>query len=137
MTFWQKIKDAFRKFMMGRHGADQLGQALMVAGLVILLLNLFLRSPILILLWLALYVYAMFRIFSRNNEKRWAENQKYVAWSQNFRTNTRQATVRLKNSKKYKYFRCPKCNSWLKLPRKVGEVTITCGKCGNAFKKKA
>jgi len=137
MTFWQKIKDGFRRFMTGRHGADQLGQALIIAGLVLVILNMFIGSSILFLLWLALYSYALFRMFSRNNEKRWAENQKYVEWSQKCRTSVRQATVRLKNSKEYKYFRCPKCKSWLKLPRKVGEVTITCGKCGNAFKKKA
>ena len=49
----------------------------------------------------------------------------------------RQALNRLKHSREYKYVRCPKCHSWLKLPRKVGEVTVTCGKCRHAFKQKA
>jgi transcription elongation factor Elf1 len=39
--------------------------------------------------------------------------------------------------KKYKYFKCPECKSWLRLPRGVGEVTVTCGKCRHAFKQKA
>ena len=43
----------------------------------------------------------------------------------------------MKNIKQYKYFTCPKCKSRLKLPRGVGEVTVTCGKCGEKIKKKA
>ena len=43
----------------------------------------------------------------------------------------------LKNMRKYKYFKCPECHARLRLPRKVGEVTVTCGKCHHAFKQKA
>ena len=49
----------------------------------------------------------------------------------------RQFIVRLKNIRKYKYFKCPQCHARLRLPRKVGEVTVTCGKCRHAFKQKA
>ena len=133
MSFWQKIKDGFRGFMQGRHGADQLSQFLTWGGLILYILGSLLAWPILTLIAMAMLVFSLFRMFSRKNEKRWEENNKYLE----LKTQARQAFVRLKNSGKYKYFRCPKCKSWLKLPRKVGEVTITCGKCGNAFRKKA
>ena len=72
-----------------------------------------------------------------NNAKRTAENAKYLDFTRNFRTNFSQFFVRLKNMKKYKYFRCPECKARLRLPRKVGEVTVTCGKCHHQFKQKA
>ena len=33
------------------------------------------------------------------------------------------ARVRFQNRKQYRYFTCPKCHAWLRLPRNVGEVT--------------
>ena len=43
----------------------------------------------------------------------------------------------MKNSKKYRYFSCPKCKMRLRVPRGVGNVTITCKGCGEKFDKKA
>ena len=45
--------------------------------------------------------------------------------------------TRLKNRKKYRYFRCPNCHARLRLPRGVGEVTVNCGQCKHSFRKKA
>ena len=134
MSFFDKIRAAFARLMEGRHGADELSMALLIAGLVLSILGSFTRFGLLSLLSLALYVYALFRMFSRNHEKRYAENQKYVAFTHG---SLRQFFVRLKNSRKYKYFKCPECHALLRLPRKVGEVTVTCGKCHHAFKQKA
>lgn len=134
MSFFDKIRAAFARLMEGRHGADELSMALLIAGLVLSILGSFTRFRLLSLLSLALYVYALFRMFSRNHEKRYAENQKYVAFTHG---SLRQFFVRLKNSRKYKYFKCPECHALLRLPRKVGEVTVTCGKCRHAFKQKA
>ena len=38
MNFWEKVKQSLRSFMMGRHGADQLGMFTLIAGLVLSLL---------------------------------------------------------------------------------------------------
>ena len=69
--------------------------------------------------------------------KRFAENQKYLNFRRNFKSNISQFFVRLKNIRKYRYFRCPECKARLRLPRKVGEVTVTCGKCRHQFRQKA
>ncbi len=134
MSFWDKIRAALNGFMQGRHGADELSMALLIGGLVLSIIGSLTRFPLLSLLSLALYIYAMFRMFSRNHEKRYAENQKYIALTHG---SLRQFFVRLKNFRKYKYFKCPECHARLRLPRKVGEVTVTCGKCHHAFKQKA
>lgn len=137
MTIWQKIKASFRKFMTGRHGADELSLALLIFGLISSLFASFTGLGVLSLLGMAAYIWSMIRMFSRNNEKRHNENQKYLNFKKNFTGNAKQSWVRLRNSKQYKYFKCPQCHSRLRLPRKVGEVTVTCGKCKHAFKQKA
>lgn len=134
---WQKIKSGFQKFMLGRHGADELSLALLIFGLVASIFTSFTGAPLFSLLGMIAYIFSIYRMFSRNNEKRFSENQKYLSFQKKLVSNTRQALVRLKNSKEYKYFKCPQCHSRLRLPRKVGEVTVTCGKCKHSFKQKA
>ena len=137
MSFLDKIKIGFRKFMTGRRGSDELSLALMIAGLAASLLSSVFGSSLLYLLGLALYIISLFRMFSRNLNKRYEENRKYVEWRRKTSTAISQAIVRLKNMRKFKYFKCPECSALLKLPRKVGEVTVTCGKCRHQFKRKA
>ncbi len=134
---WQKFKDGVRNFMIGRNGADQLSMAMLIAGIVLSLLTAITKLGIFNLLGLIVLILTIFRMFSRNLEKRRAENQKFVNFRANFGTNAKQLMNRLKSMKKYKYFKCPQCGARLRLPRKVGEVTVTCGKCKNQFKQKA
>ena len=137
MSFIDKLRAGLKRLIAGRHGADEFSLALLIAGIVISMLGSILRIGILSLLSTALYVYSIFRMFSRNHAKRYAENQKYLSVWRQSTSGIRQFFVRLKNARKYKYFKCPECHSRLRLPRKVGEVTVTCGKCHHAFKQKA
>lgn len=137
MSFWDKVKRGIQRFMVGRNGADELARAMIMAALVLMLFTSLTGSTLLNLLSLILYFATIFRIFSRNIAKRYEENRKYVEWRQKFQIEASQKWIRLKNSKKYRYFKCPECNALLKLPRKVGEVTVTCGKCRHSFKQKA
>ena len=137
MSFFEKIKAGLVHFMSGRHGADEFSLALLICGLVLSMLGSATRLYILDLLGWALYIYSIFRMFSKNNAKRYTENAKFKSIWQNSFGSVKQFFVRLKNIRKYKYFKCPECHSRLRLPRKVGEVTVTCGKCHHAFKQKA
>lgn len=134
---WQKFKDGFRGFMSGRYGSDQLSMTLLIGGLILSLISSFVGSLLLSYVGMAAYIWALFRTMSRNIEKRRAENAKFVDFKSGFKSSVSQFFTRLKNIKKFKYFRCPECKSRLRLPRKVGEVTVTCGKCRHQFKQKA
>lgn len=134
---WQKIKTSFRNFMIGRHGSDQLSFALLLGGIILSLLTSITGIGIFYYIGLAAYIWAIYRMFSKNRVKRAAENQKYLNIRTNLKTNFSQFFARLKNAKKYRYFRCPECKTRLRLPRKVGEVTVTCSKCRHQFRKKA
>lgn len=136
MTFWQKIKQGFRSFMSGRYGSDALGRLTIWVGLALYVVGLLTRVGVLLLLPLALYGWTIFRMFSRNVEKRRGENNRYLAWRRKLSAKRAQLAARLKNRKEFHYFKCPQCRSLLRLPRGVGEVTVTCGKCQNKFQKK-
>ena len=137
MSFWAKIKGFLFSFMQGRHGADQLGMFTLIAGLVFSLLASFTGIGLFSILGLGLYVWTLFRMFSRNHEARIRENQKYVALTSGWKTKVSQFIKRQKNRKEYKYFRCPKCKVLLRLKRGCGEKDITCVRCGHQFKQKA
>lgn len=137
MSILQKMRDGLRRFMTGRRGTDELSLALLITGLALSVLSSVTRVGILYVIGLAAYVLSIWRMFSRNVEKRRAENDKFVRWWNGVSSSVKQFFNRVKNMGKYKYFKCPECHSRLRLPRKVGEVTVTCGKCHHAFKQKA
>ena len=137
MTFMQKVREGLRKLMVGRRGADELSLALLIAGVVLSMLSSITRIGLFYLIGLVGYGLSIFRMFSRNINKRYAENVKFLTFWRGWRSGLKQFINRVKNMRKYKYFKCPECHSRLRLPRKVGEVTVTCGKCHHAFKQKA
>lgn len=136
MSFWEKIKQTFRSFMGGRHGADQLSLMLVWVGLGLSVLGTLTGIGLFALAGLAAYVYTIFRMFSRDNAKRSEENRRYTAWVARIKTKWKQARSRFRNRKTYKYFRCPSCKACLRLPRGTGIVTVTCSRCKNSFTQK-
>lgn len=137
MTMLQKMKDGLQKLMQGRHGADELSLALLIAGVVLSALSGATGIGLLYPLSLALYILSIYRMFSKNLVRRSAENAKFIGLWSGWKRSVRQFVNRLKNIRKYKYFKCPECQSRIRLPRKVGEVTVTCGKCRHTFKQRA
>ena len=137
MSFLSRLRSALARFMQGRNGADQFGMFTLISGLVISLLSSFLRLPVLGYIGLALYIYTLYRMLSRNREKRIAENRKYLALSSGVKTKSLQFVRRLKNRKDYKYFKCPNCKVLLRLKRGTGDKDITCVRCGHQFHQKA
>ena len=137
MQFLQRLKESFARFMVGRHGPDNLGMFTLIGGLACSLLGSFTRIGIFPVIGFALYCWTIFRMFSRNHEARLAENRKYISLTSGWKTKTRQFAKRMKNRRDYKYFKCPQCKVLLRLKRGCGEKDITCVRCGHQFKQKA
>lgn len=137
MSFWQKIKDSLARFMQGRHGPDNLGIFTLLTGLACSLLGSFTGLALLSLLGFALYIITLFRMLSRNHEKRAAENRKYIELTSGWKTKLSQFIKRTKNRRDYRYFKCPNCKVLLRMKRGSGEKDITCVRCGHQFKMKA
>ena len=123
--------------MYGRYGTDELNLVLMILGIIVMFLSrIFWFWPLAIISY-ALYIYALFRMFSRNLQKRAHENEIYLQKTNKWRTSLHQARVRFKNRKQYKYFKCPQCGVRLRLTRGCGEKNIVCSQCKHTFHVKA
>ena len=137
MTFLQRIKASIARFMQGHHGPDNLGVFTLLTGLICSLVASFTGVAILSFIGMALYIWTLFRMFSRNHEKRIAENRKYIELTSGWKTKLVQFSKRMKNRRDYKYFKCPNCKVLLRLKRGCGEKDITCVRCGHQFRQKA
>ena len=137
MGFFDKIRAGFARFMSGRTGVDQLSYARVIAALVMTIIGGIAGIGRLTLMADALILLAFYRMLSKNRLKRAQENANYLQKTQKLRRAVTEWVNRVKNSKKYRYFTCPKCKARLRVPRGVGSVTITCKSCGNKFDKKA
>ena len=122
--------------MYGRYGGDQLSWFLLIVYVVLLLLS---GLPHLgILSWVALLVLAwsFFRMFSRRYDRRRAENARFLAlagpairWLKMRRT--------ILTDREHRYFRCPNCGQYLRVPRGKGRITVNCRSCGVSFEEKS
>ena len=137
MGFLDKLRASFARFMSGRYGADNLSYAMVITALVMTVIGALSGLGILTLMADALLIVMFVRMLSKDRYRRAHENQVYLEKTQRVRRAVTEWMNRVKNSKKYRYFTCPQCKTRLRVPRGVGNVTITCKSCGNRFDKKA
>ena len=137
MGFFDKIRAAVSRFMSGRYGSDQLNLTLIIGALIVTTIGSLSCVYFLTLAADALLILAIFRMFSKNRYARAHENQVYLEKTMKARRVVTEWVNRVKNSKKYHYYTCPKCRQRLRVPRGVGNITITCKNCGTKFDKKA
>ena len=127
------MKYRLQQFMMGRHGTDDLGQALNILALGVMVLGLFV--PQLSSLAMVVLIVCFYRMFSRNTYARSHENEQYLQWKNKLTKWCSIRVIRFKNRKMYLYFKCPSCKQDLRVPRGKGDVTITCPICKTEIKK--
>ena len=132
-----KIRSAYTRFMSGRYGADQLNMALLVSALVLSVIGALTHWTILSLIANVLVIVCLWRMLSKDRYKRASENSAYMQKTMQAQKMAIEWQNRFKNRKQYRYFVCPKCKMRLRVPRGVGNITVTCKSCGNKFDKKA
>ncbi len=131
------MRERLMRFMAGRYGPDQLSKFLNVLVMVLLIVSMFTRLGILYWFALALLIYCYFRIFSRNHQRRYAENARYLKMTAKFR-NSFQAWQRdAKTRKTHHIYRCPSCRQKIRVPKGKGKIAIRCPKCSIEFIKKS
>ena len=137
MGFFDKFRAAVSRFMSGRYGSDQLNLTMVIGALIVTTIGSLSGVYFLTLAADALLLLAIFRMFSKERYRRAHENQVYLEKTQKVRRAATEWVNRVKNSRKYHYYTCPKCKQRLRVPRGVGNITITCKNCGTKFDKKA
>lgn len=137
MNFFQRIGNALSRFMYGRNGVDRLCLTMIWAALLLDIINIFLRDRqpaaygIVGFVSTVIVFLALYRMFSRNLEKRRAENARFMAkvWypiSRRIAGNQQQ-----RMDKNHRYFTCPQCGAVCRVPKGKGRIVITCPRCGN------
>lgn len=129
------MREKLQRFMIGRYGVDEYGRFLTIAVLILCLLSIFISNELLNLVTIVAIVYCYYRILSKNHEKRFQENLKYLALKD-------KVTARFPSKNKnnanaqYNIYRCPNCQQKIRVPKGRGTIIITCPKCHNEFKKR-
>ena len=159
-TMWDRFRYRFIQFMQGRYGADKFGQFLSGVILVLIVLEMFLRMPVLWWISLLLLVYMYFRMFSRNIAKRYQENQKYLEVTAKLRSSGFGRSVgsffgklgaqirrlsykaacdreQRKKNAGFHIYKCPQCGQKIRIPKGKGKIMVRCPKCGKEFKKRS
>lgn len=129
------------RFMQGRYGLDRLSQVMMIAGLIVVIIAGFVRRPLLVsnLIYLAgvvLVLLGYIRVFSRNHQKRYAENEEFMQLTAGIRRLFGKEKYMIKQRKDYRIFSCPGCKQKIRIPKGKGKIEITCPKCHTKFIKK-
>lgn len=135
MNFFQRIGNALSRFMYGRNGVDRLGLTMIWVALLLDIINMLLREKPMVsgitgLVSGVLLFTALFRMFSRNLEKRRAENTRFMekVW---WPVSRRMAGARQQRmDKEHRYFTCHRCGAVCRVPRGKGRIVITCPRCG-------
>lgn len=139
-------------FMRGRYGFDQLGQALSVGVVVVWIFSILcgVLANILRFLWLAwlstilnwvgliLLVLMIFRVLSRNQDARRAENDAFLRRrrrrAERKRTSSKDISSKGKSKDKaeagYKYLSCSFCGQQMRVPAGKGKIAVKCPSCG-------
>ena len=125
-----------RRFMYGRYGGDQLSWFLLAVYVLLVVLSGLPHLELLYWLALAVLFWSFYRIFSRQYAKRRAENARFltlagpaIRWCKMRRTISR--------DKEHRYFKCPNCGQYLRVPRGKGKITVNCRNCGVSFEEKS
>ena len=146
----------YAEFMRGRNGTDELYLATIAVYLLLIVINVFVRSRILSAVAWVVFILALFRFFSKDTYRRQAENQKFLQIVDkiknfSFKRDPYEVKPKKKNKLKKKidafkmrfrdrkthvFKKCPGCGAVIRLPKRKGEHTVCCPRCSKDFKVK-
>ena len=131
------MREKLQRFMAGRYGVDAFSKFLMGSVLVLWVLDLFINSRVLYSWSILLIIYMYFRMFSRNIQKRYQENIKFLQMKSKVlgKLKWNQLKSDVKGRKTHHIYRCPTCRQKIRIPRGKGRICITCPKCKTEFTK--
>lgn len=120
-------------WLRGRNGADELAMCAIILALLLVVLNIFVRSLVLSIIALVLMAYAWFRMTSRNLEARENENAVFAEFLGPVRPWVRDPARAFSEARAYKHFKCPECGQRVRVPRGKGKIRVRCPKCHEKF----
>ena len=123
------MREKFIRFMQGRNGVDDFAKFTMGVAFVSIILAMFmgngsLLGSLLDTIGLLAIVYTYYRILSKNIQKRYEENQKYLSMTSKVRTRFQKEKNLMMQRKTHHIYTCPGCGQKIRIPRGRGKIEI-------------
>lgn len=131
------MKLKMQKFLYGRYGTDALNRTITIVVLILYLLSLLFGWTLLYALTPLLLVVSIYRMLSRNIQKRAAENMAYYRLRQRVKLFFTLRMDHVRQRKTHRFYACPTCKQKVRVPKGRGSVAIHCPKCGADFIRKS
>ena len=131
------MKERMQRFMAGRYGNDQLNQFIFIVAIICMVLEIITRQSLFYTLTLVLLILAYVRVFSRNINKRYEENMKFLQKKDAILNKFRKQKYYAAQRRNFHIYTCPQCKQKIRIPKGKGKISITCPKCRNSFIKKS
>lgn len=126
-----------QEWMRGRNGADDLGRFSSWLGLVLVFVDIFVRSGWLGWLGVAAVAYSWWRMSSRKIESRARENEAFMSRLGPLRPWVVSPKAAFAESRTHKHVACPSCGQRVRVPRGKGLIRVTCPRCHGKFEIKS
>lgn len=128
-----------RSFMSGRNGIDKLSYGLLLVYCLVAAVKIFFRNmpvvwTIISIVQYLLLAYIIFRIMSRNIQKRYNENCAFERFLNAWKPYFNHLILRVQFIKTHRFRTCKHCGEFLRLKKGRGTRKIVCPKCHNNLK---
>ncbi len=133
LYYMNKFTQKMMRFMYGRYGIDELYYGLFALCLALCLLHSITGMAAFSVLSTLVVVFIMYRVLSKNADKRRAENRMFLKLWNPVKNWFSYQHDRFRDRKDYRYRKCPGCRAIIKLPNQKGKHTTTCPRCHNKF----
>ena len=131
------MKERMQRFMAGRYGNDQLNQFIFIVAIISMVLEIITRQSLFYTLTLVLLILAYVRVFSRNINKRYEENMKFLQKKDAILNKFRKQKYYAAQRRNFHIYTCPQCKQKIRIRKGKGKIRITCPKCRTSFIKKS
>ena len=115
-----------QRFMNGRRGPDDLASFCVWAAVILIVIDLFAHTGWLSWVSVALVVYAVWRMCSKNVYARMSENDAFLKALGPIRPWVQNPSRAAHELRSYKHATCPSCGQKVRVPRGKGKLRVTC-----------
>jgi len=125
------------EWLSSRNGADAAANVAAFLAIVLYIVGFVTGASPVIWAALALLVYALFRMMSKDVARRSRENAKFLEAMGPFGIWFSDPTAAWREQRSYKHFACPNCKQRIRIPRGKGKIRVTCPRCHQKFEAKS